>query len=439
MFRVPRMEGQRRTRGPGQSKSLKGANGSPLRHLSRNSPGEPYSPQGERDLMAEARSANIVLPEYRDGDLRGRALTVEPGSTETNRKRGRENGGPRETARVALLPKTLERRRRGSERVWGAGRGEVFEEFVAERQGSAPFPTGRLKARPCMCNLVPGSADKISDNGVFQSCRLQPILRLLKDGWSWKRCYHEIELTISDLLRPDHSRAMRSSLALACSAYFVREVAGDVPGTWVLGSCRRLRHSQTPPTVSSPSPLAPLRLVFATPPVGPVPVAGIPLPQRRAAGEKKVLHAEDFGVSPGLRAYHGGVDFHAADDVASSCSESCRQSPLYFLEARCIRSAVRLSPLDSLAALTSRPPGSPQRKPLENRDSPRKRHQRHHHSAHPHPTYPFSQPKPNRTPPPVATMSKYGVIVMGPAGAGKASKLPPPPPPAAARRPLSAA
>lgn len=160
---------------------------------------------------------------------------------------------------------------------------------MAERQGSAPFPTGRLKARPCMCDLGPGSADKISDDCVLQSCRLQRILHLLNGGWSRKRCHHEMELSISDLLRLDHPKAMRSSLALACSAYFVREVAGGVPGTLVLASSRRLRHSQTPPTVSSPSPLAPLRLVFATPPVGPFPVAGIPLPQRRAAGEKKVL------------------------------------------------------------------------------------------------------------------------------------------------------
>lgn len=433
------MEGQRRTRGPGQTKSLKGANGSPLRHVSRNSPGEPYSPQGERDLMAEARSANIVLPEYRDGDLRGRALTVEPGSTETNRKRGRENGGPRETARVALLPKTLERRRRGSERVWGAGRGEVFEEFVAERQGSAPFPTGRLKARPCMCDLVPGSADKISDNGVFQSCRLQRILRLLKDGWSRKRCYHEIELTISDLLRPYHSRAMRSSLALACSAYFVREVAGDVPGTWVLGSCRRLRHSQTPPPCLHRLPLRHCGWSLQPRLWGQSlwPASHFPSGGQR---EKKK------SCTPKILEFPLGCGLIMVGLISMLLMMSHRPIPnpvasllCIFLEARCIRSAVRLSPLDSLAALTSRPPGSPQRKPLENRDSPRKRHQRHHHSAHPHPTYPFSQPKPNRTPPPVATMSKYGVIVMGPAGAGKASKLPPPPPPAAARRPLSAA
>lgn len=211
----------------------------------------------------------------------------------------------------------------------GGGKRRVFEEFVAARQGSAPFPTGRLKARPCMCDLIPGSADKITDDGVFQSCRLHRILHLLNDGWSRKRCYHGIKLSGSDLLRPDNSRAMRLSLALACSAYFVREVAGGVPGTLILGSSRRLRHSQTPPTVSSPSPLAPLRLVFATPPVGPFPVAGIPLPQRRAAaGEKKVLHAEDFGVSPGLLLIMVGLISMLLMMSHRPAPNSRRQSPL---------------------------------------------------------------------------------------------------------------
>lgn len=82
----PKDGGAEEDKRTGTIKSLRGANanGSPLRHVSRNNPGEPDSLPDERDLVAEVRSANIVLPEYRDGDLRGRHSPLMPGSTEAN-------------------------------------------------------------------------------------------------------------------------------------------------------------------------------------------------------------------------------------------------------------------------------------------------------------------------------------------------------------------
>jgi hypothetical protein len=189
----------------------------------------------------------------------------------------------------------------------GGGKTRVFEEFVEERQGLAPF---RPKAGAGMCDLSPGSADKISDNGVLQSCRLRRIPRLLKYGWSWKICYHEIELSIPDLLRPGRPRSMRLSLALACSTPILSEklpVVYQVLRSWpLLDDCAI--PSQNPADCVFTVSLAPLRLVSATPPVGQFLVAGFPLPQRQR--EKKKSCAQKmglgclhffFGVSPGLR------------------------------------------------------------------------------------------------------------------------------------------